>query len=190
MGRNSSRLVTRAQCRARFCCIAQRTQPLRRRGSVLCQLSQSWRQICRSYLDSAANVTPNFLAYYPRSHWAIEMMLSQPEYKDLAWTSLQPNGFLPMFLSPSADFIKNYRKTGKQGTLSMIIDASTPTGLVDSDDVGRYAHNRGASATLFQGGPHTVASLINSSNPTLLGRYLRTCFAHRQFVLEHDSISV
>lgn len=45
-----------------------------------------------------------------------------------------------MFLAPTAEFIKNYRKTGKQeGKLSLIIDADTPTGLVDSDDVGRVA---------------------------------------------------
>ena len=53
-----------------------------------------------------------------------------------------------------------------------------------------YAHIRGVFATLSQGGPHTVGSLVNSSNPTLLGRYIRTRFAHRQFVLEHDSLSV
>ncbi|THY94952.1 NAD(P)-binding protein [Aureobasidium pullulans] len=89
---------------------------------------------------TAANVVPDYMAYYPRSHWAIEMMLSQPEFKNLAFTSLQPNGFLPMFLAPTAEFIKNYRKTGKQeGNLSLIIDADTPTGLVDSDDVGRVA---------------------------------------------------
>ena len=53
-----------------------------------------------------------------------------------------------------------------------------------------YAHIRDAFATLFQEGPHKVASLIDSSNPTLLGRYLSNCFAHRQFVLEHDCIDV
>ena len=88
---------------------------------------------------TAANVAPDCMAYYPRSHWAIEMMLSQPEFESLAFTSLQPNVFLPMVLTPAAEFIKNYRKTGKQSTLSMIMDADAPTGSVDSDDVGRVA---------------------------------------------------
>jgi nucleoside-diphosphate-sugar epimerase len=86
-----------------------------------------------------ANVKPAFRAYYPRTHWAIEMMLSQPEYKDLAWTSLQPQGFLSMFMGPAAEFIKNFRKTGEQGTLSCMIDADTPYALVDSSDVGIIA---------------------------------------------------
>jgi uncharacterized protein YbjT (DUF2867 family) len=88
---------------------------------------------------TAANVRPDYQAYYPRSHWAIEMMLSQPEFENLHWSSLQPNGFAPMFLTPTAEFIKEFKKTGKQGSLSMIIDASTPTGLIDSYDVGVVA---------------------------------------------------
>lgn len=88
---------------------------------------------------TAANVRPDYPAYYPRSHWAIETMLSQPEFKDLHWSSLQPNGFSSMFLWPAAEFIKNFKKTGKQGQLSFIIDASTPTGLIDPYDVGVVA---------------------------------------------------
>ena len=88
---------------------------------------------------TAANVRPDCPAFYPRTHWAIETMLSQPEFKDLQWTSLQPNGFLPMFLWPAAEFVRQYRETKKQGTLSMMIDAGTPTGLIDSSDVGIIA---------------------------------------------------
>lgn len=36
----------------------------------------------------------------------------------------------------------------------------------------------------FQGCWHTVASLVNSNNPTVVERYLRTCSSHRQSVLE------
>ena len=57
-------------------------------------------------------------------------------------------------------------------------------------DCSVYAHIRDTFADLFQGCPHTVASFINNNNPTVLGRYLRNCFSHRQFVLEHDSISM
>ena len=52
-----------------------------------------------------------------------------------------------------------------------------------------YTHITVVFAALFQVCPHTISSLINSNNPTVMGRYLRTCFSHRQFVLEHDSIS-
>lgn len=40
-------------------------------------------------------VGPNLIG---RTHWAIENLLSQPEYAALAWTSLQPNFFAPSFL--------------------------------------------------------------------------------------------
>jgi uncharacterized protein YbjT (DUF2867 family) len=90
---------------------------------------------------TAANVHPDFPAYYPRTHWAIETMLGQPEFQSLHWSSLQPNGFLPMILSPAADIIKEFRKTGKQSPLRIMIDASTPTGLIDPYDVGVVAAN-------------------------------------------------
>ncbi|KAI8817369.1 uncharacterized protein EV422DRAFT_622602 [Fimicolochytrium jonesii] len=61
----------------------------------------------------------DFKAYYPRSHWAIETMLSQPEFSNLHWTSLQPNGFLNFFLWPAVKFIKIYRRTGTQKGLSL-----------------------------------------------------------------------
>lgn len=88
---------------------------------------------------TAPNVRPDLPVYYPRSHWAIETMLSQPEFKDLHWSSLQPNGFSPIFFGPTVDYIKNFRKTGKQGPLSFMIDASTPIGLIDPYDVGIVA---------------------------------------------------
>jgi len=89
---------------------------------------------------TAANVHPDFPGYYPRTHWAIETMLAQPEFKALQWTSLQPNGFASMLLTPTAEFIKSFRKTGKQsGPVRIMIDASTPTAIVDSHDVGIVA---------------------------------------------------
>ena len=88
---------------------------------------------------TAANVSPNTPIYYPRTHWAIEAMLGQPEFKELHWTSLQPNIFLSMALGATAEFIKEFKKTGKQGPLSIILDGSTPTGLIDSYDVGVVA---------------------------------------------------
>jgi uncharacterized protein YbjT (DUF2867 family) len=100
---------------------------------------------------TAANVSPDIPVYYPRTHWAIEQMLSQPEFRSMHWSSLQPNGFAPMFLTPAAEFIKDFKRTGKQGSVSLIIDASTPTGLIDSYDVGVVAAHLLAAE---QTGPH------------------------------------
>jgi uncharacterized protein YbjT (DUF2867 family) len=88
---------------------------------------------------TAANVRPDCDAYYPRSHWAIEAMLSSPEFKGLQWTSLQPNIFSQFVLAPAAELIKQYRKTGTQDTLRLIVSADTPIGIIDSDDVGVVA---------------------------------------------------
>jgi hypothetical protein len=80
-------------------------------------------------------------------------MLSQPEFKNLQWNSLQSNGFFPTVLWPSAEFIKNFRKTGSQGDqpLSMVLYADTPTAVVDPFEVGVLAaHLLAEEAT----GPH------------------------------------
>ena len=86
-----------------------------------------------------ANVVADFPAYYPRSHWAIEQMLEQPEYKAMQWTSLQPNVFFAFVLGQAAELIKQYRKTGKQGSLGLLLDADAPVGVIDAWDVGILA---------------------------------------------------
>jgi uncharacterized protein YbjT (DUF2867 family) len=88
---------------------------------------------------TAANVRPDSKAYYPRTHWAIEAMLSAPEFSDLHWTSLQPNVFTPFYLSTAADLIKKHRKTGNQEPLRLLASADGPVGIVDPDDVGIIA---------------------------------------------------
>lgn len=85
------------------------------------------------------NIRPDIPAYYARTHWAIETMLSQPEFKEMHWTSLQPNIFMPLALGPTAEFIKEFRRIGKQGPLSIILDNSTPTGMIDPYDIGIVA---------------------------------------------------
>ena len=50
-------------------------------------------------------------------------------------------------------------------------------------DCPAYSHLRAQHAELFQDKPCTVASVINTSNPNLLGRHLRMCFSHRKSVL-------
>src|SRR3990167_10499159 len=88
---------------------------------------------------TAANVRPNCRAYYARAHWAIESMLSQPEFKNLQWTSLQPNIFTSNYLHPAVEHIKQYRKTGKQDTLKLMASPDTPVGIVDPFEVGIVA---------------------------------------------------
>jgi uncharacterized protein YbjT (DUF2867 family) len=88
---------------------------------------------------TAANVTPACRAYYARTHWAIEQMLSQPEFKALQWTTLQPNVFLSFALGPAAEYVKAHRKTGSPGRLGLVLDATVPMGAVDAIEVGVVA---------------------------------------------------
>ncbi|KAL4995332.1 hypothetical protein BDV10DRAFT_174936 [Aspergillus recurvatus] len=88
---------------------------------------------------TAANVRPDSAAYYARTHWAIEQLLGTTEFKDLAWTSLQPNVFSSMYLASAAEFIKSYRSTGEQGTLRLMADKDAPVGIIDAGDVGVLA---------------------------------------------------
>ena len=90
---------------------------------------------------TAANVTPDYLSYYPRTHWAIEQMLSQPEFDALNWTSLQPNVFSTFILGPAAEFVKEHRKSGQQGTLGMMLAADAPVGIIEPTEVGVFAAN-------------------------------------------------
>ncbi len=88
---------------------------------------------------TAANVRPDCDAYYPRTHWAIEAMLSSPEFGALQWTSLQPNIFANFYLAPAAALIKQYRKTGKQETLRLMASSDAPVGVVEAGEVGVFA---------------------------------------------------
>ena len=88
---------------------------------------------------TAANVRPDYQAYYPRQHWAVEALLGSPEFEELQWTSLQPNVFFSFALGPVVEFVKNYRKTGKQDTLRLMLDKDALVGVIDADDIGRFA---------------------------------------------------
>lgn len=88
---------------------------------------------------TAANVRPDCKAYYARSHWAIEALLSSPEFAGLQWTSLQPNVFAPLWLSPAAEYIKQYRESAKQDKLRLMASEDAPVGIVDPDEVGILA---------------------------------------------------
>ncbi|QYS95854.1 NmrA-like family protein [Trichoderma simmonsii] len=83
---------------------------------------------------SPTNPTP-----YARSHWAVENLLSQPEFKELQWTSLQPNFFAQYWLGPAIGFIAEYKQTGKQGVLPVLSSEDSPAGLIDPEDIGNVA---------------------------------------------------
>jgi uncharacterized protein YbjT (DUF2867 family) len=88
---------------------------------------------------TAANVRPDSKAYYPRTHWAIEAMLSSPEFDALQWTSLQPNVFWQFYLGNAVDLIKTVQSGGSQVPLYMFADADAPVGVIASDEVGIFA---------------------------------------------------
>lgn len=88
---------------------------------------------------TAPNVRPDCKAFYARTHWALETMLSTPEFEQLHWTSLQPNSFSRLYLQNAANFIKLYRKTGKQETLRILGTPDTPVGIIDAHDIGVLA---------------------------------------------------
>jgi len=89
---------------------------------------------------TAANVHPDFRAYYPRTHWALETLLAAPEFRGLQWTSLQPNLFTNFYLASAAEFVREYRKTKKQDILlRLMASRDAPVGIVDPYEVGVFA---------------------------------------------------
>lgn len=111
-----------------------------------------------------AFIGPTSPVFYGRSHWAIETMLSQPEYAGLQWTSFRPNLFAENYLASAASWIKEYRKTGRKEALTIIPAADIGVAVIDPKDVGRVgarllalddptAHNR---AHYILNGPEDV----------------------------------
>ncbi|KAE8365041.1 hypothetical protein BDV27DRAFT_171853 [Aspergillus caelatus] len=88
---------------------------------------------------TAPNVRPDFEAYYPRQHWAIEALLESAEFSALGWTSLQPNIFLNFYLAVAAQFIKQYRQAGEQDTLRLMAAKDAPVAPIHPDEVGIFA---------------------------------------------------
>ncbi|KAI8943366.1 hypothetical protein NX059_001381 [Plenodomus lindquistii] len=85
------------------------------------------------------NVKPDFYTYYPRTHWALEQMLDQPEFSAMQWTSLQPNVFTPFILALPAQWVKQYRKDGKQQPLNIFGDEHAKVGVIEPLEVGNFA---------------------------------------------------
>jgi uncharacterized protein YbjT (DUF2867 family) len=112
-------------------------------------------------------IGPTNPVYYGRSHWAIENLLSQPEFNSLQWTSLQPNFFTASYLAVAADWIKAYRTTGKQETLAMNPSADTAVAMIDPEDVG----NIGAHLLALEDPtPHNHARYVLSGPEDVTGK--------------------
>lgn len=119
---------------------------------------------------TAANVRADYPAYYPRNHWAIEALLSSPEFSELQWTSLQPNVFQPFILSPAVEFVKEFRKTGKQpDALKLMVSEDAPVGIIDPEDVGVFAAHLLAKDNV---NPHNRAKYVLNGPEDITGRQI------------------
>ncbi|KAK2729492.1 NmrA-like family protein [Colletotrichum kahawae] len=119
---------------------------------------------------NAANVRPDCPAYYPRTHWAIESMLSSPEFQRLRWTSLQPNIFSPLYLYPAAELVNSFRKTGKQHTLKLIASEDSAVGIIDPFEVGCLAAHLLLTAEDVK--PHDRAKYVLNGPEDVTGRQI------------------
>ncbi|KAH8422981.1 uncharacterized protein LDX57_000737 [Aspergillus melleus] len=118
---------------------------------------------------TAPNVRPDFAAYYPRQHWAIEAMLGSPEFSALKWTSLQPNVFMNFYLAIITDYIKQYRQTGEQGQLRLMAAKDAPVAPVHPDEVGVLAAHLLATGDLSA---HDRAKYIINGPEDITGEQL------------------
>ncbi|KAI1424762.1 hypothetical protein F5Y12DRAFT_715000 [Xylaria sp. FL1777] len=116
---------------------------------------------------TAPNVRPDAVPFHARAHWAIEALLSTPEFERLQWTSLQANSFSQTYLQSSAEFIKQYRRTGKQDTLRLAGSADAPVGIVDPGEVGVLAAHL---LTQQDPTPHNKAKYIVNGPEDVSGR--------------------
>jgi uncharacterized protein YbjT (DUF2867 family) len=120
---------------------------------------------------TAANVRPDCPAYYPRTHWAIESLLSSPEFQHLQWTSLQPNIFSQDYLSSAAELVKKFRKTGKQDTLRLMASKDAPVGIIDPYEIGFLAAHLLTADDVI---PHDKAKYVLNGPEDITGREIVT----------------
>ncbi|KAF5695390.1 hypothetical protein FDENT_473 [Fusarium denticulatum] len=118
---------------------------------------------------TAANVRPDCPAYYPRTHWAIETLLSSPEFEKLKWTSLQSNVFTQFWLGPAASLIKTFRETGKQEPLRLMASEDAAVGPIDSNEVGVFAAQLLATEDI---NPHNKAKYVLNGPEDITGRQI------------------
>lgn len=118
---------------------------------------------------NAEYVSPTNPVFYGRSHWAIENLLSQPEFTSLKWTSLQPNFFTASYLASTVEWIKAYRDTGAQTPLAIVPAADVAVAMIDPQDVG----NVGAHLlALMDPTPHNHAKYVLSGPEDITGKQI------------------
>jgi uncharacterized protein YbjT (DUF2867 family) len=88
---------------------------------------------------TTTNIGPATPVFYARNHWAVETMLEQPEFKDLQWTSLQPNVFISMFTDAAKDWVSSYKKDGTKKPYKLMLDGDSQAAPIDSTEVGLIA---------------------------------------------------
>ncbi|CAO3693511.1 hypothetical protein G6F70_003618 [Rhizopus microsporus] len=114
-------------------------------------------------------VSPTSPVFYGRSHWASENLLSQPEFKNLQWTSLQPNLFTNTCITSAVAWIKQYQKTGNQETLNIMLAADTPVALINPEDVGKVGAHLLA---LDDPTPHNQAKYVLNGPEDITGKQI------------------
>ncbi|KAL2842093.1 hypothetical protein BJX68DRAFT_244948 [Aspergillus pseudodeflectus] len=119
---------------------------------------------------TAPNVRPNSDAYYPRQHWAVEALLGSADFRALKWTSLQPNVFLNHYLAGVANYVKQYRETGKQETpLRLMAAKDAPVAPIHPDEVGVFAAHLLAERDLSA---HNGAKYVLNGPEDITGEHL------------------
>lgn len=88
---------------------------------------------------TTTNIGPATPVFYARNHWAIETMLEQPEFKDLQWTSLQPNVFISQFTPQLVDWVSTYKKDGTKKPFKFMLDGDSEAAPIDPTEVGIIA---------------------------------------------------
>lgn len=115
-------------------------------------------------------IGPTNPVYYGRTHWAIETLLSQPEFEELQWTSLQPNFSTRMYLASAAEWVKQYRKTGDLTALFKTnVAENAAVAMIDPEDVGSVGSHLLA---LDDTSSHNGAKYVLSGPEDLTGRQL------------------
>uniref|UniRef100_K3WQD1 NmrA-like domain-containing protein n=1 Tax=Globisporangium ultimum (strain ATCC 200006 / CBS 805.95 / DAOM BR144) TaxID=431595 RepID=K3WQD1_GLOUD len=87
-------------------------------------------------------VTPDTPMDYARSHWAVEQLLRQPEFRSMPTTILRANVFTTSFLQSLVDSVKATYQTASSGErlpIRALISKDAPVAPVDPKDVGAAA---------------------------------------------------
>jgi uncharacterized protein YbjT (DUF2867 family) len=81
-------------------------------------------------------IGPDSPIYYGRSHWAIENLLEQTEFKSLNWTVLRANYFTGTLILPSLEWFK---KNQTNHPLPILLDRNASVAFISPDDIGEAA---------------------------------------------------